>query len=75
MEWHQFLEAYNWCLMYIHGHDREWIKNGANETGMLYRRVYDEEHENWIDYMKTDREAGKYVFSKKRNCFVLPKGK
>lgn len=73
MDWHVFLEAYNWCLMYCHGYTRIWAKPGDQEGGMKYRKVYDEENQNWIDYMEDEKD--RYVWVDKRNCFMLPKGK
>lgn len=73
MDWFVFLEAYNWLLMYKHGHTRTWNSEGNEGTGMLYVQVYDEANENWIDYVEAEKD--RYVFQSKRNCYVLPKGK
>ena len=73
MEWHIFIEAYNWCLMYIHQYTRTWIKPGEDTSGMTYKMVYDEANQNWIDYMESEKD--RYEWREDKHCFYLPKGK
>ena len=72
MDWFVFLVCYNRLLMYKNGQKRTWTDEDEG-TGMLYIKVYDEANENWIDYVEAEKD--RYVFEKKRNCFVLPRGK
>jgi hypothetical protein len=72
MDWFVFLEAYNWLLMYKHGHTRSWVKPGEKEGGMKYRTVYDEANGNWIDYMES--ESKRYTWMERQNCFWLKAG-
>lgn len=69
MEWHQYLECYNWLLMYLHGYKREVIKRGKDKGGMTYKQVYDEANMNWIDYMESEKD--RYTWMEGQNCFWL----
>ena len=73
MEWHQFIEAYNWCLMYVHDHQRVWENMAIDENDISNSVVYDEANQNWIEFMPDDKD--KYEWQEKRKCWVLPKVK